>query len=68
MNKEEKIKKALEMAKNGGCDDTHHKMWVIDQMVRILTGNEYPEWVKAYEQGNDGPQTYRWNIENYGEK
>ena len=34
-----RIEKALEYAfKYGGIDGGHHKMWVIDQMVRALTG------------------------------
>lgn len=35
---EERITKALEFAQKYGMDDgSHHKMWVIDQMVRALT-------------------------------
>ena len=35
----ERIKKALEVAvEYGGIDGDHHKAWVIDQMVRELTG------------------------------
>ncbi len=34
-----KIEKALELAlEYGGIDGEHHKCWVIDQMVRVLTG------------------------------
>lgn len=65
-NKErvDKIKKALEMAAMGTFDGAHHKMWTIDQMVRILTGSdeEYKEWVKKFQHGNDGPETYFWDI------
>lgn len=36
---QERIQKALEYAiKYGGIDGAHHKDWVIDQMVRALTG------------------------------
>lgn len=36
---DEKIARALEIAvRYGGIDGGHHKMWVIDQMVRALTG------------------------------
>lgn len=32
------VEQALEIAfKSGGSDGEHHKMWVIDQMVRALT-------------------------------
>jgi hypothetical protein len=35
----ERIEKALELARQDGqIDGAHHKMWVIDQMVRALTG------------------------------
>lgn len=34
----ERIQKALEIAHDGAIDGGHHKMWVIDQMVRALTG------------------------------
>ena len=38
MTKKERIAKALEYADSyGGIDGGHHKMWVIDQMVRALT-------------------------------
>jgi len=57
----DKINKALEFAHNyGGIDGDHHKMWVIDQMVRALTGNKYEEWVKEHNKGEDGPDTYEW--------
>jgi len=35
---DERIKTALEIiAECGGCDGGHHKQWVLDQVVRILT-------------------------------
>jgi len=35
----DRIEKALDFAiQYGGIDGDHHKMWVIDQMVRALTG------------------------------
>lgn len=52
---------ALEMARRyGGNDGGHHKAWVIDQMVRALTGDRYAAWVAAAKAGNDGPETYDW--------
>lgn len=58
----EKIKKALEIAFNyGSIDGDHHKMWVIDQMVRILTGRNYKQWVADYCDGEDGPDSYEWD-------
>lgn len=84
-NPEGHIAKALECADDGSTDGAHHKMWVIDQMVRALTGcpmvkrtaidcngrkygyeaqgesPEYLAWVKEFEAGEDGPQTYEWD-------
>lgn len=38
---DERIKKALDLAWDyAQCDGGHHKMWVIDQMVRALCGSE----------------------------
>lgn len=44
----------------GGIDGEHHKAWVIDQVVRALTGNGYAEWVRQQRDGEDGPETYDW--------
>ncbi len=39
MDDRQRIESALEIAvKYGGIDGEHHKTWVIDQMVRALTG------------------------------
>ena len=55
------IQEALAVAaEDGQTDGDHHKLWVIDQMVRALTGNEYAEWVTRYQDGEDGPETYCW--------
>ena len=38
-SREEEVQKALDIAVQfGGIDGDHHKAWVIDQMVRALTG------------------------------
>jgi hypothetical protein len=44
----------------GGIDGDHHKAWVIDQMVRALALDEYAEWVRMHNAGEDGPNTYEW--------
>lgn len=56
------VKNALAVAEDGVCDGDHHKMWVIDQMVRALCRTEevYNEWVAAFCDGEDGPDTYEW--------
>jgi hypothetical protein len=39
MDNSARIKKAIDYAvRYGGIDGDHHKAWVIDQMVRALTG------------------------------
>jgi hypothetical protein len=59
---ENSIDKALSIAYHcGGIEGSHHKMWVIDQMVRALAGLTYEDWVKVFEHGEDGPQTYEWD-------
>lgn len=41
------IANALSLADN--TDGAHHKQWTIDQMVRVLTGEDYEKWVKSYQ-------------------
>lgn len=53
----ERIKEALEVAIDGTIDGAHHKMWVIDQMVLALTGDDYEAWVAEYEQAGE----YEWD-------
>jgi len=47
---------------NGSIDGDHHKMWVIDQAVRHLAGPFYDELIAAYNNGEDGPDTYEWDV------
>lgn len=55
--------KALDVAiQFGGVDGDHHKAWVIDQMVRALTGFQYDEIVADAKSGEDGPESYEWNV------
>lgn len=56
-----KIDEAIELAvQYGGIDGSHHKDWVIDQMVRILAGDDYESIVANAKAGEDGPETYSW--------
>jgi hypothetical protein len=58
----DRITAALEVAADyGGIDGDHHKMWVIDQMVRALTGPGYEAWVKVYEGPDEEGETYDWD-------
>jgi len=62
MTQAERAEWALSVARScGGIDGAHHKMWVIDQMVRALTGDGYDEWARAQRDGEDGPDTYAWD-------
>ena len=60
--KDKEIEKALEIAfQYGQIDGDHHKTWVIDQMVRILTGDKYNEFVKEYETDEEtGEKEWTW--------
>lgn len=63
MPEEGGIQAALELAVNyGGIDGGHHKNWVIDQMVRALAGDKYEQLVAEACEGEDGPDTYSWDI------
>lgn len=56
------VDQAIEIAiRWGGIDGDHHKAWVIDQMVRALTGERYEQVVIDAKAGEDGPETYDWN-------
>jgi hypothetical protein len=58
----QKIDNALSIAAEcGQYDGYHHKTWVIDQMVRALTGDNYNLWVQDHKDGEDGPETYDWD-------
>jgi hypothetical protein len=53
---------AIEIAiKYGSTDGSHHKAWVIDQMVRVLAGAAYAEVIARAKAGEDGPDTYEWD-------
>lgn len=61
MTDEERIEKAIKLAvRYGGIDGSHHKAWVIDQIVRILAGNRYGQIIADAKAGEDGPETYFW--------
>ena len=56
---EARIRTALDLAtRYGDTDEGHHKSWVIDQMVRALTCDDYEEWVAMH--CNSG--NYDWDV------
>lgn len=55
------VQRALMLAyRYGGIDGDHHRAWLVDQMVRALTGDSYHKWVADFRYGGDGPNTYEW--------
>lgn len=61
---DERIEKALDFAwQYGQIDGSHHKMWVIDQMVKALCGSEeeYNKWVNEYEEPFESGDYYEWD-------
>lgn len=62
MADEQKIKKALDLiTQYGGVDGGHHKQWLLNEIVQTLSSN-YDLWIKDYEDGEDGPETYTWDV------
>lgn len=55
------FKEILDLISEFNVDGGHHKQWVIDQIVRKITGDKYNEWVKSYKDGEDGAETFDWN-------
>lgn len=61
-NVEEKVVEALALMFNySQFDGEHHKLWVIDQVVRTLTGDNYEEFVKFYEHDDVLDEDYDWD-------
>ena len=63
-NFKRRISKATDIAARfGQIDGEHHKAWVIDQMVRTLTGDNYPAFVDYASEniGEDGPFRDEWD-------
>lgn len=58
----DRIELAAEMLlHNGGFDGDHHKMWAIDQALRLLLGDRYDQAIAEWRDGEDGPETYDWD-------
>jgi hypothetical protein len=68
---EDRIAKAIAVAmRYGGMDGNSFlakvmgyggKTWIIDQMVRHLSGDKYEELIREYKNGEKGPDTYTWD-------
>lgn len=61
-NDAESIQLATELLlEDGQIDGDHHKAWVIDQVLRLLTRERYEQVIDEYCAGEDGPETYSWD-------
>ena len=50
------------ITQHGGTDGAHHKQWVLDQVVRMLTTPKgYENWVYDYEHNSNGEKLYTWD-------
>ena len=60
-SKEDEILALIEMY--GMVDGSHHKQWVLTEIVRIIKEDEdsFQVWKEAYCMGEDGPDTYSWD-------
>lgn len=59
---EQRVLKAVTVAlEYGNYDGSHHKQWALDQVVRILAGDEYDDVIAKFEDGEDGSHTYEWD-------
>lgn len=57
----ERIELALHVLGSFGQEDgSHHKAWVVDQVVRYLA-SDYDAWIAEYRDGEEGPETYEWD-------
>lgn len=57
------VQEAIDIAiRYGGIDGSHHKAWVIDQMLRILCGDNYTRVIAESCAGEDGPNTWEHDV------
>lgn len=66
MENNQKIKNAIECLMHcGQFDGSHHKMWTIDQAIRILCGGEFDEAYSCSKYGTEPTEEYIKLIEAY---
>jgi len=60
---QKRIDKALKVAVlYAHCAGDHHRLWVIDQMVRALTGRQYKKWLATVTKDENGtPHVDLWD-------
>lgn len=58
MTEQERIDQATDLIlEYGGIDGSHHKMWVLDQVLRLLLGDRYEQAIAEYRNGSE----YEWD-------
>jgi hypothetical protein len=61
---EDREQAALDMImRHGSCDydSRDSTQYLLDQLVRLFTGDGYDEWVAYLRDGDDGPRTHYWD-------
>ncbi len=46
----------------GSIEGEEHARWCLDQVVRLMTGDRYAQWVADHRRGDDGPDAYPWDV------
>lgn len=61
-----RIAEATELILDANCiDGDHHKTWYLDQVLRVLTGDDYEQIIEDYE--NPGEDEDEDDEDNYAE-
>lgn len=62
MTEQEKVAKILELIENYAfIDGAHHKQWLLDQIARVATGDNYSEWRKMWLERDGSWITDHWD-------
>ena len=57
MKSKEKLAEIMNLITRHNCDGGHHKQWLLDQVVRVVQGNNYEQWRYDFEY-SDGEGGY----------
>ena len=41
--------------------ESQHQTWLLDQVVRYLAGDQYDDWVRRRNTGQDGEEMHPWS-------
>lgn len=63
MTPNEKIDAATDLiVRYGGIDGAHHKQWVLDQVLRVFRGDDYPAFIAEICKDEHGRTIYGWDV------